>query len=76
MITYGLLWAPLFVAIVLTITMLRFDVELKWKVACIVVVVACMVMRLVPPIEARVHFIWPMLLESLVAISLSIWLKL
>ena len=74
MITPLLLMLPLLISGVLSVVLLFLEADLKWKILCPAVVLACLAMRFVVPIE--IPFIVPFLLESLVAISLSIWLKL
>lgn len=74
MLTGILLYVPLMVAGALSFALLFLDADRKWKILCPLVVLACLAMRAVPWIEFP--FLLPFLLESAVALGLSIWLKI
>jgi hypothetical protein len=73
-ITAVLLWIPLVAAVALTAAFLFSDADRKWKAACVLGVAAGLALRLVPGLN--VPFVVPLLVESAVAIPLSIWVRM
>lgn len=74
MTTDAMLHVPLIVAGALAVALLFTEADLKWKIACLSVIGACVAMRTVPGI--RVPFLVHFVPESAVAISLAAWMKI
>ncbi len=74
MISMALLYVPLVVAGILTFLSFFLEVDMKWRIVCVIAVGAAAFMRFVPGIEFP--FLIPFLLESAVALGLAVWLRI